>query len=263
MADPDGLGLLRCHCVDCQGRGSAHTCLRCTNAQRAGGTLLFSCIPSAHAPAVGCEARGSSNGVARVRAPAQPVHAPTSPMCPALSLRMQVQGQSMQPTLNNDPEQSDWVLVEKISAKWLKKYQRGSVVVLWCACWPRQMAETTAPVPPQCRECTTRAVLKRRLMCGQYCALSITQLARALAQAAAPACPCPHWIAVPVYHRAPDSPHQQLIKRIIGVEGDYVRETGKKEPTHIRQVRGYTNNAHSWQQCVCVCVCPRAKQTGK
>ncbi len=36
--------------------------------------------------------------------------------------------------------------------------------------------------------------------------------------------------------RAPDDPHQQLIKRMVAVEGDAVWEEGKHEPTKIPQV---------------------------
>ncbi len=50
----------------------------------------------------------------------------------AWSVSTQVQGLSMQPTLNGDPARSDWVLVEKVSCKWLHHYERGAVVVLWC-----------------------------------------------------------------------------------------------------------------------------------
>ncbi|GLC43380.1 hypothetical protein PLESTF_000427300 [Pleodorina starrii] len=49
-----------------------------------------------------------------------------------------VEGQSMWPTLNEDPYFGDLVLVEKISYKWLHKYQRGDVAVLWAPDQPHQ-----------------------------------------------------------------------------------------------------------------------------
>ncbi|EFJ43524.1 hypothetical protein VOLCADRAFT_119055 [Volvox carteri f. nagariensis] len=49
-----------------------------------------------------------------------------------------VEGQSMWPTLNEDPYFSDLVIVEKISYKWLHKYQRGDVAVLWAPDQPHQ-----------------------------------------------------------------------------------------------------------------------------
>jgi signal peptidase I len=36
----------------------------------------------------------------------------------------------MQPTFNPEGN-SEWVLVEKLSYKWLHKYTRGDVAVLW------------------------------------------------------------------------------------------------------------------------------------
>mmetsp|Transcript_6454 Transcript_6454/g.14333 ORF Transcript_6454/g.14333 Transcript_6454/m.14333 type:complete len:174 (+) Transcript_6454:183-704(+) len=45
---------------------------------------------------------------------------------------VQVEGPSMQPTLNPDLDKSsDWVLVEKVSYKWFHDYRRGDVAVLW------------------------------------------------------------------------------------------------------------------------------------
>lgn len=49
--------------------------------------------------------------------------------CVACVIR--VDGQSMQPTLNPEPGQKDWVLVEKVSYKLLRRYQRGDVAVFW------------------------------------------------------------------------------------------------------------------------------------
>ncbi|KAG2495595.1 hypothetical protein HYH03_006195 [Edaphochlamys debaryana] len=49
-----------------------------------------------------------------------------------------VEGQSMYPTLNGDPNFSDLVLVEKVSYKWLHNYHRGDVAVLWAPDQPRQ-----------------------------------------------------------------------------------------------------------------------------
>jgi signal peptidase I len=53
-------------------------------------------------------------------------------------MHSQVQGQSMKPTLNpGDGEGSDsgcgadWVLVEKLCCKWLRRYERGEVIVFW------------------------------------------------------------------------------------------------------------------------------------
>jgi len=80
---------------------------------------------------------------------------------------LQVKGESMQPTLNGDPDICDWVLVEKLTCKWLYQYERGSVVVLW----------------------------------------------------------------------APDNPHQQLVKRLVALEGDLVWQDGKAKPTQIPQGR--------------------------
>lgn len=43
-----------------------------------------------------------------------------------------VDGASMQPCLNPaGSTAADWVLVEKLSIKFLRKYTRGEVVVLW------------------------------------------------------------------------------------------------------------------------------------
>lgn len=45
---------------------------------------------------------------------------------------IRVEGESMQPTLNPEGATlSDWVLVEKISYKWLHRYTRGDVAILW------------------------------------------------------------------------------------------------------------------------------------
>jgi inner membrane protease subunit 2 len=45
---------------------------------------------------------------------------------------LKVEGASMQPTFNPDTARSsDWVLVEKLSIKLQRCYNRGEVVVLW------------------------------------------------------------------------------------------------------------------------------------
>ncbi|PNW88383.1 hypothetical protein CHLRE_01g027100v5 [Chlamydomonas reinhardtii] len=51
-----------------------------------------------------------------------------------------VEGSSMAPTLNPDGDEQwpDMVLVEKVSYKWLHKYQRGDVAVFWAPDEPRQ-----------------------------------------------------------------------------------------------------------------------------
>lgn len=59
---------------------------------------------------------------------------------------VQVQGPSMQPTINPDLDTSqastsgrssyEWLLVEKISYKLLHTYHRGDVVTLWCVVVP-------------------------------------------------------------------------------------------------------------------------------
>ncbi|GFR39876.1 hypothetical protein Agub_g378, partial [Astrephomene gubernaculifera] len=49
-----------------------------------------------------------------------------------------VEGQSMSPTLCGDSGSADIVIVEKVSYKWLHKYQRGDVAVLWAPDQPHQ-----------------------------------------------------------------------------------------------------------------------------
>jgi len=90
---------------------------------------------------------------------------------------IRVDGQSMQPTLNPDPDSRDWVLVEKVTYKLFHRYKRGEVAVFW----------------------------------------------------------------------APDDPHQQLVKRMIAVEGDMVWEEGKRMPTRISAGRCWMegDNPHS------------------
>ena len=45
---------------------------------------------------------------------------------------IRVEGQSMQPTLNDEARVfNDYILVEKVSYKWLHRYQRGDIAVLW------------------------------------------------------------------------------------------------------------------------------------
>lgn len=45
---------------------------------------------------------------------------------------IRVEGASMQPTFNPPESTSnDWVLVEKVSVKWLHRYERGAIMVLW------------------------------------------------------------------------------------------------------------------------------------
>mmetsp|Transcript_12428 Transcript_12428/g.22237 ORF Transcript_12428/g.22237 Transcript_12428/m.22237 type:complete len:166 (-) Transcript_12428:74-571(-) len=80
---------------------------------------------------------------------------------------LQVEGNSMQPTLNADPDYRDWVLVEKISYKWLHRYSRGDVAVMW----------------------------------------------------------------------APDEPHQQIVKRIVGLEFDVIWDEEDKRSEKIPQGR--------------------------
>lgn len=57
-----------------------------------------------------------------------------------LATIVRVDGASMQPTLNPGATGSEWVLVEKLSYKWLHKYSRGDVAVLWLV--------LQAPSPP-------------------------------------------------------------------------------------------------------------------
>lgn len=91
---------------------------------------------------------------------------------------LRIDGSSMQPTLNADPYVSDWCFVEKVSYKWLRKYERGDVAVFW----------------------------------------------------------------------APDSPHQQLVKRMVAVEFDVVWDSEKNAPVKIPQGRCWVegdNQEHS------------------
>ncbi|KAJ9530392.1 hypothetical protein QJQ45_000766 [Haematococcus lacustris] len=89
---------------------------------------------------------------------------------------VRVDGTSMQPTLNTDIASGcEWVLVEKVSYKWLRRYSRGDVAVFW----------------------------------------------------------------------APDNPHQQLVKRLVGLEGDAVWELGHAEPTPVPQGRCWVEGDHA------------------
>lgn len=154
-----------------------------------------------------------------------------------------VDGASMQPCLNPTTSRpSDWVLVEKFSIKWLGNVSRGEVVVLWwvpslkgwclslqsrwyywVACWStwRQVAAAALSAAPTAATTDMQTAAPPVAAAGGF---SVAEFSI--------------FCVVLLLCRAPDNPHQQIIKRLLAVEGDtIVEDTATGATAHIPQVR--------------------------
>ncbi len=188
---------------------------------------------------------------------------------------VKVEGPSMQPTFNPDLRMSsDWVIVEKISYKLLHNYHRGDVAVLWWVgvlalpmLWSYMVLEALmhARGPDACSgwshayvcmlACSgrlSRATMwrgdahawKLQTMCILMTTLYF--ITRFLTHRR---CVCivnqskPTRLKNQLSHflppfRAPDDPHIQITKRLIGLERDVVWDESKDAPESISQVGG-------------------------
>jgi inner membrane protease subunit 2 len=145
---------------------------------------------------------------------------------------LRVEGRSMQPALNpgppGGPAQSaagtpqpdcEWVLVDKASVKLLRRYERGGVYVFW-------------------RALLLLRWLPAREGGGRGAAAAAGSLPRRafFPSALQPLTPAPRRNNRRC-RRAPDDPHEQLIKRLVGLEGDVLYLPRSHEAKAVPQGR--------------------------
>lgn len=139
---------------------------------------------------------------------------------------LQVQGGSMRPTLNpalHGP--CDWVLVDKASIKLLRRYTRGEVVVLRC--------DYVIALP------SSLVVLLAQAVTIMGCqALRVTGAATPTCLPLCPALLCSAHGICTAHCSAPEDPHQQIVKRLLALQGDTLLEDAGRSSAHVEVPRG-------------------------